>query len=64
MVPAGRFEGCFRRHSAVGMRSFKHVDDWWFHPAVPLSGAVRRETDEGFVMELVGYGTTGARSEF
>ena len=55
VVPAGRFEGCYREHSA---------DDVWWHPDVPLSGLVRKESGGGVTFELAAYGVTGARSDF
>jgi|SRR5450631_287775 len=55
VVPAGRFEGCYREHT---------VDDVWWHPNVPLSGLVRVEIGSGVTFELVAYGVTGARSDF
>jgi hypothetical protein len=63
-VPAGHFEGCYRGHSEIGRGPRKWIEDIWVHSSVPLSGVVRVNTNRGFVSELVGYGTTGARSDF
>jgi hypothetical protein len=74
VVPAGHFEGCYRRHVETPWRNRETwVQDSWSHPAVPLSGLVRMKFQdpvdgqrEGrwLVSELAAYGTTGARSEF
>ena len=63
-VPAGRFEGCYRVRSEAQWGAFKSTAESWSHPVVPISGAVRTVgTDHAFVMDLIAFGTTGARSE-
>jgi hypothetical protein len=64
-VPAGAFAGCFRgvRIDAV-LGPMRATSLAWSHPAVPISGLVRAEgTDRPTVVELVGYGDSGAVSE-
>ena len=64
-VPAGRFEGCFKRRTEAQYGMFKSTADSWSHPAVPLSGAVRSQgVDHQFTMELATFGTSGAVNEF
>jgi hypothetical protein len=65
VVPAGRFEGCYHRHSEIhfGARN-GWVTDSWRHPSVPLSGLVRMQDNHAFARELVDYGTSGAQSDF
>jgi hypothetical protein len=74
IVPAGRFDGCYRKHGEMLWPRWvrdRRAHDSWSHPAVPLSGLVRLQAyflADGhaeaprFVSELVAYGTTGARS--
>jgi hypothetical protein len=65
VVPAGRFEGCYRIRRATNFgRRDERVTDSWRHPSVPLSGLVRMQDNHSFVSELVAYGTAGARSDF
>jgi hypothetical protein len=64
VVPAGRFEGCYREHSVQILNGKPWVDDSWSHPDVPLSGLVRWESNHEVLFELVAYGATGARSAF
>jgi hypothetical protein len=35
----------------------------WYHPAVPINGAVAFKGDQGDSQELVAFGDTGAVSE-
>jgi hypothetical protein len=63
-VPAGRFAGCYKGRSQVSYAGFKSAGIAWGHTAVPLSGMVRSQGDKGETMELIGFGTTGAQSEF
>lgn len=65
VVPAGRFESCFKARTEAKWGPWSNVSDAWAHPAVPLSGTVRSQgVDKPFTMELVAFGTSGARSEF
>jgi len=59
-VIAGRFEGCYHYHTPARGPMPGKV---WSHPSVPLGGLVRLQ-ENGFVSELVAYGTSGARSDF
>ena len=63
-VPAGRFPSCFKGHSKVSWGGFTAQSDVWGHPAVPLSGLVRSQGDNGIQGELVSFGLSGAKSEF
>ena len=65
VVPAGRFEGCYHSRTEIhyGLRKDWAIDSWR-HPSVPLSGVVRSRDNYGFVSELVGFGTSGATSDF
>lgn len=65
VVPAGRFESCFKARTEAKWGPWSSVSDAWAHPAVPLSGTVRSQgVDKPFTMELVAFGTSGAKSEF
>jgi hypothetical protein len=36
----------------------------WFHPAVPINGAVKGASDDGkWTIELLDFGTSGASSK-
>ena len=63
-VPAGTFRGCAKYDAKVDFAGLFSVQSTnWFHPAVPLSGAVKSVTTDGkFTVELVDYGTSGASS--
>jgi len=64
VVPAGRFDGCFKARTDAQWGPWRSVADSWAHPAVPISGTVRSQgVDHPFTMELVAFGTTGATSE-
>jgi hypothetical protein len=63
-VPAGSFAGCYKGRSEVTFAGFKSASTAWGHTAIPLSGMVRSQGDTGNSLELVGFGTSGARSEF
>jgi hypothetical protein len=56
-VPAGKFEGCFRRRSVTDWGGVHGVSDTWSQPAVPIFGIVSsRAIDEAYDMALVGFG--------
>lgn len=64
-VPAGSFAACFKVRSEVSVMGFRSSSMTWSHPLVPLSGMVRSQgLDNPGTMELVAFGTTGARSVF
>lgn len=65
VVPAGRFEGCFRARSEAQWGPYRSTADSWRHPVVPVSGLVRSQgLDHPFTMELVAFGMTGATPDF
>ncbi len=65
VVPAGRFDGCFRARTEAQWGPYKSTADSWRHPAVPVSGLVRSQgVDHPFTMELVAFGMTGATPDF
>jgi hypothetical protein len=63
-VPAGTFRGCAKFDAKVSFAGLFSVESTtWFHPGVPLSGAVKSVTRDGKIsVELVDYGTSGATS--
>ncbi len=65
VVPAGRFDGCFRSRTSAQWGPWQSTADSWAHPMVPLSGIVRTQgLDHPFTMELVAFGMTGATADF
>jgi hypothetical protein len=64
VVPAGRFDACFKARTDAQWGPWRSVSDSWAHPAVPLSGTVRSQgVDKPFTMELTAFSTSGATSE-
>lgn len=62
-VPAGVFQGCYRRHNTSKYRNINADASVWTHPAVPISGTVKSLSDnKEITVELVDFGTTGAKS--
>jgi len=56
-VPAGKFEGCFRRRSVTDWGGVHGVSDTWSQPAVPIFGIVSSRAINGaYDMELVAFG--------
>jgi hypothetical protein len=56
-VPAGKFDGCFRRRSVTYWGGLHGVSDTWSHPAVPVFGIVAsRAVGREYDMELVAFG--------
>jgi hypothetical protein len=56
-VPAGKFEGCFRRRGVTDWGGVHGVSDTWSHPAVPIFGIVSsRAINNAYDMELVAFG--------
>jgi hypothetical protein len=63
-VTAGKFPSCARITTAVASGGASKEAVTWYHPYVPLSGFVRVESADGELeVELLDYGTTGARSK-
>jgi hypothetical protein len=64
-VLAGEFEGCYKRRATVSYAGFSQTSDGWMHPAVPINGMVRSVgVDKPTTIELVAFGTEGAKSVF
>ena len=61
---AGRFARCYRGTSEVQFAGFKASSLVWGHPAIPFSGMVKSQGDDGSRGELVDFGTSGAVSSF
>ncbi len=62
-VPAGVFKGCYRRHIQSKYRNINADASVWTHPAVPINGTVKAQSDnKEITVELVDFGTTGAKS--
>jgi len=63
-VPAGHFIGCFSVQTPGPWGPWQTSSVVCSHPSVPLSGVVRAApVDKTGLMELVGFGATGAESE-
>jgi hypothetical protein len=64
-VMAGHFAACYRVQSEATFLGHTYKSEGWFHPSVPISGAVKSHgIDKPYTMELVDFGTSGAMSEF
>jgi hypothetical protein len=64
-VPAGHFIGCYKVETKGPWGPWHAPSLVCSHPSVPLSGVVRAKAiGKPGVMELVGFGVTGAESEF
>jgi hypothetical protein len=62
-VAAGTFKGAAKFKGTISMGPFSREIIGWYHPAVPMNGAVKSESTDGdFVHELLDYGTSGAKS--
>lgn len=62
-VPAGTFQGAAKYPASVTFGPIQQRLTNWFHPAVPLNGAVKAVSDDGsYTYELLDYGSDGARS--
>jgi hypothetical protein len=62
-VAAGSFKGAAAFDTTVTVGPVRRSFKGWFHPAVPLNGGVRSVSEDGKVVsELLGCGTSGARS--
>lgn len=64
-VPAGHFIGCYKVQTAGPWGPWHSPSVVCSHPSVPLSGVVRAHVvgNKARVMELVGFGLSGAESE-
>lgn len=63
-APAGSFDACYKVQATVSFAGKSWTSVGWSHPAVPLSGAVKtRGVDNPSAMDLIDFGTTGAKSE-
>ncbi len=64
-VPAGHFIGCYEVQTAGPWGPWHTPSVICSHPSVPLSGVVRAHVvgNKARVMELVGFGLSGAESE-
>jgi hypothetical protein len=60
---AGTFTDCFKGKSEVSLGPITRSGTVWYHPAVPINGAVAFTGDQGDAEELVAFGETGAVSE-
>ena len=64
-VIAGDFAGCFKHRATVSFGPYEQTSDGWSHPSVPINGMVRSVgVDKPITMELVAFGTEGAKSSF
>lgn len=62
---AGEFHGCFKHRAEVSFGPYHQTSDGWSHPSVPINGLVRSVgVDKPITMELVAFGSDGARSVF
>jgi hypothetical protein len=63
-VPAGTFLGCAKVTAQVSVAGTTQKSTTWFHPAVPINGAVKGVSDDGkWTIELLDFGTSGASSK-
>jgi hypothetical protein len=62
-APAGKFSQCIKTASTTRVLNKTMNTKQWLHSAVPIVSAVRSEQDDGAVMELEAYGTSGATPE-
>jgi hypothetical protein len=62
-VAAGSFAGTISAPVSVSVGPFTKRFTSWYHPAVPINGAVKSTSEDGsLASELLDYGTTGAQS--
>jgi hypothetical protein len=63
-VPAGTFQNCAKFAVQVSAAGMTQKSTSWFHPAVPINGAVKGVSDDGkWSIELLDFGTSGATSK-
>jgi hypothetical protein len=65
-VPAGTFEGARKQEQTLAFAGQEIDAEIWRHPAVPVTGMVRFRDHamSGHTIELLAFGTSGARSAF
>jgi hypothetical protein len=65
-VIGGRFASAYRGRSTVQFAGMSATSDVWFHPAVPINGAVKNVGVDrpNMTMELIDFGQSGAQTEF
>jgi hypothetical protein len=64
-VPAGHFIGCYKVQTADAWGPWSAPSVVCSHPSVPMSGVVRAKAlGKPGLVELVGFGASGAESEF
>lgn len=64
-VPAGTFNDCTKATAELEILFWSDTVEAYYHPSVPLNGLVRSVSkDDGSVMELVEFGTSGAKPSF
>lgn len=62
-VAAGSFRGCAKMRLKTVFGPIAKEGLRWVHPAVPLHGEVKSVSDDGeWTVELLDFGTTGAKS--
>ncbi len=63
-VAAGTFQACIRYPGSYSFGPVSKQITGWFHPAVPINGAIKgKSTDGEYTLELLDYGTSGAVSK-
>ncbi len=63
-VPGGTFQGAAKFNVSASFAGMSQKSTSWFHPAVPINGAVKGVSDDGkWKMELLDFGLTGATSQ-
>lgn len=64
-VPAGTFNDCTKATTELEILFWSDTVEAFYHPSVPLNGLVRSVSkDDGTTMELVEFGTSGAKPSF
>jgi hypothetical protein len=63
-VPAGTFDASYKVQGSVTFIGKTWTSVGWSHPAVPITGGVKsRGVDNPSQMDLIEFGTSGAKSE-
>ena len=64
-VPAGAFSQAYKGRVTTSVLGMEFVSDGWWHPAVPINGAIRSVSPErAGSVELAAFGESGATSVF